>query len=145
MIQGGGYRVELTELAEGAGIVNEADNGIKNTRGTLAMARMEEIDSATRQFFINLNDNAHLDHGPGSCTRDDEASAKRAADRGLYKPVTCQSFGYAVFGEVTDGMDVVDEIELVVVQPVDDFDDLPVEPVIIKNIVRLGADSNTPR
>ena len=143
MIQGGGYSEDLLELEEGASIVNEAGNGIRNTRGTLAMARMEEIDSATREFFINLNDNEHLDHGSRSCTREDELSVRRAAERGLYKPKTCQTFGYAVFGEVTVGMDVVDKIELVAVDALDDFDDLPVEAVVIQKIVRLGVDGNT--
>jgi len=143
MIQGGGYYEDRSELEEGTAIVNEADNGIRNTRGTLAMARMEEIDSATREFFINLNDNEHLDHGSRSCTREDELSIKRAAERGLYKPKTCQTFGYAVFGEVIGGMDVVDEIELVTVDAVDDFDDLPIEAVVIQKIVRLGSDGNT--
>jgi peptidyl-prolyl cis-trans isomerase A (cyclophilin A) len=143
MIQGGGYYEDRSELEEGTAIVNEADNGIRNTRGTLAMARMEEIDSATREFFINLNDNEHLDHGSRSCTREDDLSIKRAAERGLYKPKTCQTFGYAVFGEVIGGMDVVDEIELVTVDAVDDFDDLPIEAVVIQKIVRLGSDGNT--
>jgi len=143
MIQGGGYIQDMSELDDGASIVNEADNGIRNTRGTLAMARMEEIDSATREFFINLNDNEHLDHGSRSCTREDELSIKRAAERGLYKPKTCQTFGYAVFGEVIGGMDVVDEIELVAVDAVDDFHDLPIEAVVIEKIVRLGSDGNT--
>ena len=143
MIQGGGYYEDRSELEEGTAIINEADNGIRNTRGTLAMARMEEIDSATREFFINLNDNEHLDHGSRSCTREDDLSIKRAAERGLYKPKTCQTFGYAVFGEVIGGMDVVDEIELVTVDAVDDFDDLPIEAVVIQKIVRLGSDGNT--
>ena len=85
MIQGGGMTEDMMSKPTRAPIKNEAKNGKKNLRGTLAMARTMEIDSATSQFFINLVDNNFLDHG----------------DR---------DFGYAVFGEVTEGMDVVDKI-----------------------------------
>jgi peptidyl-prolyl cis-trans isomerase A (cyclophilin A) len=86
-------------------IKNEAQNGLRNLRGTIAMARMSDPDSASSQFFINLADNRFLDHG----TRD---------------------FGYAVFGEVTAGMDVVDAIAAVKTLP----GDQPAEPVILQNI-----------
>ena len=85
MIQGGGMTEDMMSKSTRAPIKNEAKNGKKNLRGTLAMARTMEIDSATSQFFINLVDNNFLDHG----------------DR---------DFGYAVFGEVTEGMEVVDKI-----------------------------------
>ncbi len=85
MIQGGGYDVGGSLKATKAPIQNEADNGLKNERGTLAMARTADVNSATSQFFINLVDNAFLDHGQ-------------------------RDFGYAVFGRVTEGMDVVDAI-----------------------------------
>jgi outer membrane protein OmpU len=81
---------------------------LTNQRGTLAMARMDAIDSATRQFFINVADNPHLDHQQASCTRRQEEERVAAAERGLLKPRTCASFGYAVFGRVVAGMEVVD-------------------------------------
>ena len=89
-----------------APIKNEAANGEKNVRGTLAMARTGEVDSATSQFFINLRDNAFLDH-------------------------TDRDFGYAVFGRVTDGMDVVDAIAKVDTGNVAGQQDVPLEPVTI--------------
>ena len=86
MIQGGGFTADMSQKETRDPIKNEADNGEKNVRGTLAMARTQVVDSATSQFFINLNDNQFLDHGG-------------------------RDFGYAVFGKVTDGMDVVDAIK----------------------------------
>src|SRR5947209_679990 len=88
MIQGGGFTPDMAERDTGAPIKNEAGNGLKNDRGTLAMARTLVVDSATSQFFINVADNAFLNH------RDN----------------TDPGFGYAVFGRVTQGMDVVDKI-----------------------------------
>jgi len=85
MVQGGGFTPDLQQKPTRDPIENEADNGLKNERGTLAMARTSDIQSATSQFFINVADNDFLNHG----------------DR---------DFGYAVFGRVTDGMDVVDAI-----------------------------------
>ena len=91
MIQGGGFDPKLDKKAVGAPIQNEATNGLKNTRGTVAMARTSDEHSATAQFFVNVTDNAFLDHtapvGPG--------------------------WGYAVFGKVISGMDVVDKIKAV--------------------------------
>lgn len=133
MVQGGGYEPDLTLREDDSTVRNEADNGLKNLVGTVAMARMSEIDSASRQFFINVNDNAHLDHRETSCTREDMADVAAARDRGLYKPLTCDSFGYAVFGSVVDGMDVVHAIEIVETQSREDLDDLPVEPVVIES------------
>ena len=86
MIQGGGFEPGMKQKKVKAPIKNEAANGLKNSRGTLAMARTNEIDSATAQFFINLVDNEFLDHAGKS------------------------NYGYAVFGKVTSGMDVVDKI-----------------------------------
>jgi len=88
MIQGGGFTEGLQQKSPRSPIKNEADNERINTRGTLAMARTQIVDSATAQFFINLSDNTFLDH-------------------------TLLDFGYAVFGQVTDGMDVVDKIAAV--------------------------------
>ena len=88
MIQGGGFDETGAQKPTEAPIKNEADNGLKNTRGTIAMARTGVIDSATSQFFINLVDNAFLN----------------------YRSPDAQGYGYAVFGEVTEGMEVVDEI-----------------------------------
>jgi cyclophilin family peptidyl-prolyl cis-trans isomerase len=105
MIQGGGYSTDMRQKATLPPIKNEAQNGLRNLRGTIAMARMSDPDSASSQFFINLADNRFLDHG----TRD---------------------FGYAVFGEVTGGMDVVDAIAAVKTLP----GDQPAEPVILQTI-----------
>lgn len=108
MVQGGGFTPEMEQKDTRAPIENEADNGLKNLRGTLAMARTQAKDSATSQFFINLTDNAFLDHG----TRD---------------------FGYAVFAEVVDGMDVVDRIAQVETGRRGGHGDVPVEPVVIES------------
>ncbi len=111
MIQGGGMDTHMGEQKTRAPIKNEADNGLSNRRGTLAMARTQVVDSATAQFFINLSDNTFLDHG----TRD---------------------FGYAVFGRVTDGMDVVDQIAAVKTGAKGMHQDVPVEPVFITSARR---------
>ena len=109
MIQGGGMDENLRQKATHDPIKNEADNGESNRRGTLAMARTMEVNSATSQFFINLSDNNFLDHG----SRD---------------------FGYAVFGEVTDGMDVVDAIAGVETGNRAGHQDVPVESVTIQAV-----------
>ena len=112
MIQGGGMEADLSQKTTRDPIKNEADNGESNRRGTLAMARTMDINSATAQFFINLRDNDFLDHG----TRD---------------------FGYAVFGEVVDGMNVVDAIAAVPTGNKAGHQDVPVEAV---TIVEVTAD-----
>jgi len=111
MIQGGGMDENMRQKPTRDPITNEADNGKSNSRGTLAMARTSEVDSATAQFFINLRDNDFLNHG----SRD---------------------FGYAVFGEVTDGMDVVDRIAAVKTGSRAGHQDVPVETVTILEVVR---------
>jgi len=111
MIQGGGFTKDMTQKPTNAPIKNEAENGLKNARGTIAMARTNVVDSATAQFFINLVDNQMLNHG----SRD---------------------FGYAVFGHVTQGMDVVDAIAKVHTGQKGAFGDVPVEPVVIESIKR---------
>ncbi len=135
MIQTGGYLENLTDMEEGEFIRNEADNGLKNIYGSLAMARSDEIDSAGRQFFINVNKNTHLDHAKDSCTREDERRRLAAAERGLYRPQSCRSYGYAVFGRVIEGMDVVKAIELSPTESLEDFTDIPVEPVVVEKMV----------
>ena len=109
MIQGGGFDENMQRKETLAPIKNEADNGEKNLRGTLAMARTADVNSATSQFFINLRDNAFLDHGG-------------------------RDFGYAVFARVTDGMDVVDAIASVETGNKGGHQDVPVEPVIIREV-----------
>jgi len=109
MIQGGGMEADMSQKQTRAPIKNEADNGESNRRGTLAMARTMDVNSATAQFFINLRDNDFLDHG----TRD---------------------FGYAVFGEVVDGMDVVDAIAAVPTGNKGGHQDVPVETVTIVEV-----------
>jgi len=109
MIQGGGMTADMNRKETRASIKNEAANGEKNLRGTLAMARTGEVDSATSQFFVNLQDNAFLDH----------------SDR---------DFGYAVFARVTDGMDIVDTIADVATGTVAGHQDVPLEPVTIVEV-----------
>jgi peptidyl-prolyl cis-trans isomerase A (cyclophilin A) len=107
MIQGGGMTPNLSQKPTRAAIKNEAENGLTNVAGTIAMARTSARDSATAQFFINLKDNDFLNHG-------------------------VRDFGYAVFGHVTHGMDVVKKIGAVPTGP----NDVPVEPVLIKSAKR---------
>jgi cyclophilin family peptidyl-prolyl cis-trans isomerase len=109
MIQGGGMDADMVQKKTKFAIKNEATNGLKNKRGTLAMARTNVVDSATSQFFINTVDNAFLDN------------------RGK----TPDLFGYAVFGEVTGGMDVVDAIRAVKTGKKAGHSDVPLEPVTI--------------
>jgi cyclophilin family peptidyl-prolyl cis-trans isomerase len=112
MIQGGGYTADLTEKPTHAPIQNEATDGLRNVRGTLAMARRVALRSATSQFYINLVDNRVLDHTG-------------------YSP---DEFGYAVFGRVLSGMDVVDRIGSVPTRTQGEMEDVPAEPVIIKRV-----------
>ncbi len=114
MIQGGGMNEKMDEKKTSNPIKNEAGNGLKNMRGTIAMARTSVVDSATAQFFINVVDNGFLDH------RDE----------------TPRGFGYAVFGKVTSGMDVVDKIRAVATGSKNGMDDVPNSPVVIKTIKR---------
>ena len=106
VIQGGGFTADMKQKKTRAPIRNEAANGLKNERGTLSMARTQAVDSATSQFFVNLADNAFLDHG----TRD---------------------FGYAVFAKVTEGIDVIDRIASVATGKAGMHQDVPLEPVVI--------------
>ena len=112
MVQGGGFTADMRQKETSAPIRNEAGNGLKNVRGTIAMARTAIVDSATSQFFINLKDNGFLDH------------------RGSHP----QMFGYAVFGHVTKGMDVVDRIAKVKTGSRGFHQDVPVEPVVIRKV-----------
>lgn len=113
MIQGGGHLADMTEKpTEFPPVKNEADNGLFNKRGTISMARMTDKDSATAQFFINVANNSMLDY---------ESPAK---------------FGYAVFGEVTSGMDVVDKIRAVDVTTKGPHENVPVKPITIKSITK---------
>jgi cyclophilin family peptidyl-prolyl cis-trans isomerase len=117
MIQGGGLTADLKDKPTGEPIVNEAPNGLSNKRGTVAMARTNAPHSATSQFFINVQDNKNLDYSTeGSSTQ----------------------WGYAVFGKVTSGMEVVDEIRFVETKLVPPYSDVPVEPVLINSIEVIG-------
>ena len=113
MIQGGGFTPDFAQKPTRAAIKNEAANGLDNTRGTIAMARTNVVDSATAQFFINLKDNDFLNHsGPG------------------------QAFGYAVFGRVSKGMDVVDKIAAVPTGSKGGHQDVPKTNVLIESAKR---------
>ncbi len=116
MIQGGGMDADMKEKPTHDPIRNEASADIPNDRGTLAMARTNDVHSATAQFFINLVDNAFLNH------RDD----------------TTGGFGYCAFGKVTEGMDVVDAVAKVATGRSGHHDDVPTEPVLITKISRNG-------
>jgi len=111
MIQGGGFVEGMEQKPTNANIKNEADNGLGNKRGTLAMARTPDPDSASSQFFINLKDNDFLN----------------------YTAPTSQGWGYAVFGEVVEGMDVVDSIAQVATGNMMGHGDVPVEAVVINS------------
>ena len=110
MIQGGGLGPRMDEKATRAPIKNEADNGLRNRKYTIAMARTSDPHSATAQFFINVKDNSFLDH--------------RSKDP--------QGWGYAVFGKVIRGQDVVDQIAAVKTGSRGYYEDVPMQPVIIK-------------
>ena len=112
MIQGGGFTKEMNQKATKAPIRNEAANGLKNARGTIAMARTNVVDSATSQFFINLVDNDFLD----------------------FRDPTPQGFGYAVFGQVTDGLEVVDAIAKVSTGDCGYYQNVPDKPIVIKKV-----------
>lgn len=112
MIQGGGFTTGMKEKSTKAPIQNEAGNGLKNSMGTVAMARTGDPHSATAQFFINVADNASLNH-----------TAPNAS-----------GFGYAVFGKVVSGMHVVDRIKMVKTGNVSGFSDVPMDTVLIKSI-----------
>ena len=114
MIQGGNFTVDMAPKKNRAPIKNEAANGLRNLRGTIAMARTSVVDSATSQFYINLKDNAFLDQ----------------------RNTSAQGFGYAVFGRVVAGMDVVDKIGTSRTHTFQRFPDVPVEAVVIKGVRR---------
>ena len=106
MIQGGGFNEQMQQKQPNPPIKNEADNGLLNKRGTISMARTADKDSATSQFFLNVADNAFLDHGQ-------------------------RDFGYAVFGKVVKGMDVADKISQVQTHDVGPYQNVPTKPVVI--------------
>jgi peptidyl-prolyl cis-trans isomerase A (cyclophilin A) len=112
VIQGGGLTADFSNKETRAPISNEAKNGLKNTRGSLSMARTSDVNSATSQFFVNLTDNAFLDN-------------------------SARDFGYAVFGRVTDGMDVIDKIAKVNTGRRKGYTDAPLEDVVITSARRL--------
>ena len=121
MIQGGGMTASLREKTTRAPIKNEADNGLRNRKYTIAMARTNDPHSATSQFFINLVDNSFLD----------------------YRGPDPRTFGYAVFGRVTDGMDVVDRIAKVKTGFAGPHQNVPEEPIVIKK-VHVAAEAPKP-
>lgn len=112
VIQGGGFTTEMIKKETEPPIENEADNGLRNLRGTICMARTNDPHSATSQFFINTRDNAPLD----------------------FRERSLRGWGYAVFGKVIDGMDVIDQIEGVQTTSRDGYQDVPVEPVVIESV-----------
>lgn len=117
MIQGGGFGKDMRKKATRPPIKNEANNGLKNVRGTVAMARTGVVDSATAQFFINVTDNAFLD----------------------FKTPTTQGFGYAVFGRIVEGMDVMDKIKKLPTHAQGPQANVPTPQVVITNAVVVVA------
>jgi peptidyl-prolyl cis-trans isomerase B (cyclophilin B) len=115
MVQGGGLLPGLKEKPVQPAIKNEASNKLKNTIGTLAMARTSEVDSATCQFFINVNDNDFLNHQNNSA----------------------QGYGYAVFGKVLEGMDFINLLKRQPTHTVYYYSDVPVHNIIIKKTTKL--------
>ncbi len=113
MVQGGGFTPEMEEKETMSPIKNEANNKISNERGTIAMARTNDPHSASAQFFINLKDNTFLD----------------------FKSETTQGWGYCVFGKITEGIEVIDEIAMVDTGSYGPHQDVPKDPVIIKEII----------
>jgi cyclophilin family peptidyl-prolyl cis-trans isomerase len=114
MIQGGGMLPDMSQKKNKSPIKNEATNGLKNDRGTIAMARTNEINSATSQFFINLSDNEFLNHSPGN-------------------------YGYAVFGKVVEGMDTIDLIARERTTRRKGHDDVPATDIVITSAKRVEA------
>jgi cyclophilin family peptidyl-prolyl cis-trans isomerase len=112
MIQGGGMDSQMKQKGTKSPIKNEAANGLKNKNGSVAMARTNVVDSATAQFFINVKDNDFLDH----------------------RSTSADGFGYAVFGQVIEGMEVVQKIEKVKTRNSGMHQDVPVDPVVIKSV-----------
>lgn len=113
MVQGGGFTADMKQKSTKDPVENEADNGLKNKRGAIAMARTMDPHSATAQFFINTVDNAFLD----------------------YKAKTSQGWGYCVFGKVIEGLETVDVVEAVNTTTKAPHKDVPVEPVVIEKAV----------
>ena len=116
MVQGGGFTADMEQKATQAPIENEANNGLKNALGTIAMARTQDPHSATAQFFINVQDNDFLNHTGENM----------------------QGWGYAVFGKVTEGVDVLDKIRCVQTGSQAGHQDVPVEPIIIESITIIS-------
>ncbi len=112
MIQGGGFDTTMTQKKSKAPIKNEANNGLKNVRGSIAMARTSDPHSASGQFFINVSDNAFLNH----------------------RNETVDGWGYCVFGQVTEGLDVIDKIKAVKTGNKAGHQDVPVEDVILETV-----------
>ncbi len=116
MVLGGGYTATLESKTARAAIRNEADNGLKNVRGTISMARMAEYpDSASSQFFFNVTDNPTFDHSGDDAT----------------------TYGYCVFGEVVEGQDVLDKMAATPVQNQGEFINTPVQPLVVESVTRL--------
>jgi len=116
MIQGGGFTADMEQKDTKAPVENEANNGLRNNRGTIAMARTQDPHSATAQFFINVQDNDFLNHTGENI----------------------QGWGYAVFGKVTDGEDVLDKIRCVQTGGQGGHQDVPIEPIIIESVTLIG-------
>lgn len=114
VVQGGGLNIDMVEKPTNPPIQNEATNGLSNLKGSIAMAREDAPDSATAQFYFNVKDNVGLNHQEGNPNR----------------------YGYAVFGKVVRGMEVVEAMQNVEVQTIGEYEDVPVQPIIIQSVER---------
>jgi cyclophilin family peptidyl-prolyl cis-trans isomerase len=123
MIQGGGLTADMREKPTRGGIKNEAGNGLRNATGTIAMARTGDPHSASSQFFINVNDNPSLD----------------------FRSATQQGYGYAVFGKVVKGMDVVNRIVNVPTAAKPPHSDVPLKPIVIERVQLLSGGASPPK
>ena len=137
VIQGGGLDAQMNEKPTRAAIVNEARNGLSNRAGTIAMARETAIDSATAQFYFNVVDNARLDHVD---VPPEGVTVTRGGKEVHVKPDEADRvFGYAVFGRVIEGMEVVERIRHVPVKTIGEYQNVPVEKIVITKAALLPA------
>ncbi len=135
VVQGGGHDAQMAEKPTRGAIVSEAANGLSNTAGTVAMARTADPNSARAQFFINVVDNVRLDHR--AVPPEGVVITRGGREERVMPAEADRVYGYAVFGRVVEGMDVVERIRYVPVRTVGEYQNVPVQPIYIVRAVRL--------